>query len=66
MIGLTEFVTTGDIARRLGCSPSYVRRLNAEGKMPAPFGILGGRPVWKWAPVRTWAEKSGRLRKVSK
>lgn len=62
-VGRSELVSTGDIARRLGVSPTYIRRLNAAGAMPAPIGVLGNRPVWRWAPVRVWAERNGRLEK---
>jgi excisionase family DNA binding protein len=30
-----EFFTTMDVARRLGCSPDYVRQLARAGRLPA-------------------------------
>lgn len=59
--GNSELVSTKEIARRLGITPGRIRTLNQEGRMPAPVGVIGGRTIWRWAHVRTWAIKTGRL-----
>lgn len=59
--GTSELVDQAEISRRLGVSPEWVRRLYNEGELPLEMGTLGPRKVWRWAPVRDWAYRSGRL-----
>lgn len=60
--GRTELVDQAEIARRLDVSREWVRRLSNDGVLPEELGTLGGRKVWRWAPVRAWALREGRLR----
>jgi excisionase family DNA binding protein len=38
-----EFLTTGDVARMLDCSPDYVRQLTRAGRLPASITRSGLR-----------------------
>lgn len=59
--GTSELVDQAEIARRLVVSAEWVRRLYNEGELPLEMGTLGPRKVWRWAPVRDWALRTGRL-----
>lgn len=59
--GRSELVDQAEIARRLDISPEWVRRLYNEGELPLELGTLGNKKVWRWAPVRDWAVRTGRL-----
>jgi excisionase family DNA binding protein len=39
----TEILTTGDVARRLDCSPDYVRQLVRAGRLPVLLTRSGQR-----------------------
>lgn len=59
--GNSELVGLVEVARRLGLTREWVRRLTNEGRFPEPVGHLGGRKVWRWAHVRRWGVRYGYL-----
>lgn len=54
-----------EIAERLGVPPGTVAVWHHRGLMPKSRHVASGKPVWRWATIRKWAEQTGRLPKES-
>jgi hypothetical protein len=52
-----DLVSLGSIAKRMGESKKFVRRLASNFEhFPVPVGILsGGKRVWRWQDICAWA-----------
>ncbi len=71
-VTVTDPVTIGEIAVRLGYSPNVVSKWRHRGILPDPATELLGnsgssyrpRALWDWADILKWAEESGRDRRL--
>lgn len=59
--GLERPMGIPEIAERLGVKRATVDQWRHREVMPAPTWTVGGRPLWRWADVKRWAEDTGRL-----
>jgi len=59
--GLERPVGIPEIAERLGVKRATVDQWRHREVMPAPAWTVAGRPLWRWADVKTWAEDTGRM-----
>lgn len=57
-----------EIGAKLGVKPETVHqwRLRKYLKFPLPFTILGTKPIWLWADVSEWAQRTNRMPKPKK
>jgi predicted DNA-binding transcriptional regulator AlpA len=59
--GLERPMGIPEIAEKLGVKRPTVDQWRQRGVMPKPTWTVGGRPLWRWADVKTWAQDTGRL-----
>lgn len=69
-VGLHDFVTAAEIARRTGRTRASISQLikgtRGPGEFPAPVQLSGATPLWSWQEVEAWfANLAGRPRPVS-
>lgn len=50
-----------EIADRLQMARSTVDQWATRGLLPERDWTVGGRPAWRWATIREWAARTGRL-----
>jgi len=58
---MPEIVGTAEIADRFHVDERVVLDWAAGGLLPRPEGEVAGFPGWRWATVRDWARRTGRL-----
>ncbi len=46
---------TKQLAAYLGCNPTYMHKLRADGKGPA-YHVIGGRVLYRWVDVLAWMD----------
>lgn len=53
-----------EIAQRMGVprqtADNWRQRPTVDFPEPEPDLTIGGRPVWQWATVQEWADRTGR------
>jgi predicted DNA-binding transcriptional regulator AlpA len=54
---MMNYLTTEDVAARLGVAASTVRAYNSRGQMPAPTGHVGRTPYWSPEDIEPWLEQ---------
>lgn len=60
-LAMKELVSQAEIARRLGVSREWVRRLANEGRFPGQAQKAGSRGgLYRWGDVLAWQEKRNR------
>lgn len=62
--GVVDPVAASDIAQRTGTTLDGVAKWRRRGRrgipFPEPVGMVGGRPVWRWAAVARWVADTTR------
>lgn len=58
-----DLVGVREIAERLGVPRGTVAIWRHREQMPEPEWTISSGPVWRWATIERWAEKTGRLPK---
>ena len=46
-----RLVSIGELSRRIGASPSWVRKLEASGRIPQALRLQDGTRVWREAQL---------------
>lgn len=62
LVDIDDLVGRGEIAKRSGARLQTVdtwRRRYPD--FPAPMAAISGTPIWSWAVVREWIDKTPRL-----
>ena len=55
------YLSTTDIAVRLGVTHSAVSQMKRRGRLPVPDALIADRYGWTEATVTAWMVSSGRL-----
>jgi hypothetical protein len=61
-----EYLTTSQVAERIGVKPKTVRQTLWRGLMPEPDLILMNHPLWLADTIDQWRAKKGKIRKKSR
>lgn len=48
------YLTSDDLATRLGIQRASIYRMRTRGDLPDPDDTIGRTPVWKVATIDTW------------
>lgn len=56
MVVMDGYLTSAELAARIGIKPSSVHRYRTRGAIPEPDEVVGRTPLWKEATITTWME----------
>ena len=52
-----KYMTTAEVASKIGVTRSTVAAYASRGQMPAPVVVYGRTPLWKTVTISRWTKK---------